>query len=192
MKMPCETPSTGPAAAIAAGLAAQIPELRTARLRLRAPRITDFYSYAGIVTGPRGAHFALTGRDEAWLDFNQMVAGWVLRGHGLWTVEDRQGGLLGFVLLGFDPEDPEPELGYIFSEAAEGQGYATEAATAVRDFAFGRLGWPTLVSFISPGNTRSIALAERLEAYPDGQIDDPAGGRTLIYRHPAPGGHQNA
>ena len=29
-------------------------------------------------------------------------------------------------------------------------------------------------------------------SYPDGQIDDPAGGRTLIYRHPAPGGHQNA
>lgn len=186
MKLPCETPSTGPAAQLAARVAAQVPVLTTKRLCLRAPRIGDFETYAAIVTGPRGRHFQITSRAEAWLDFSQMVAGWALRGHGLWSVEQRDGAaLLGFVLLGFDQEDPEPELGYIFTEAAEGHGFAAEAATAARNFAFDDLGWTTLVSFISPNNTRSLALAERLGARPDGQIDDADGATTLIYRHPA-------
>lgn len=181
--MPCETPATGAAASIAAGMAARIPSLTTQRLRLRAPAITDFPVYAEIVTGPRGAHFGISTRADAWLDFAQMVAGWTLRGHGLWTVEPLDGGtVLGFVLLGFDQEDPEPELGYIFTAAAEGHGLAFEAADRARRFAFDGLGWPTLVSFIDPANARSIRLAERLGAHLDGRIDD-ADGTTLIYRH---------
>ena len=183
--MACETPSTGPAVDILARLAAQIPVLRTERLVLRAPQVGDFATYAQIVTSERGSFIGITSREDAWYDFNQMVAGWMLRGHGVWSVATQDEELLGFVLLGFDPEDPEPELGYIFTEAAEGRGYATEAAIAARDFAYEALGWSTLVSFIDPQNTRSIAVAERLGARLDGQIEDPdKGDITLIYRHP--------
>ena len=61
----------------------------------------------------------------------------------------------------------------------------------MRDFAFGTLGWTTLVSFIDPENNRSIALAERLGAACDDRIDHPDGGLTLVYRHPAPGGQRH-
>ncbi len=186
----CEIPATGPAAQIAAQVAAQIPALETDRLILRAPRIQDFDTYAQIVTTPHGAHLDITSREEAWLDFAQMVAGWALRGHGIWSVETRSdAALLGFVLLSFDHEDPEPELGYVFTETAAGRGYATEAAIAVRDYAFDTLNWTTLASFIAPENTRSIALATRMGAALDGQIDYPDGSATLIYRHTAAAGH---
>ena len=178
---PCEQPSRGAAAAIAAGLAGQIPALETPRLRLRAPRIEDFAAYAEIATTARGTHIGgpMT-RTAAWLDFAQMVAGWTLRGHGVWSVERRTDGmLLGFVLIGFEPGDLEPELGYLFRAEAEGQGYAHEASAAARDFARDALGWDTVVSYVAPGNSRSIRLAERLGARrePEG-LDG-----TLVFRH---------
>ena len=112
-------------------------------------------------------------REDAWLDFAQMVAGWMLRGHGLWSVERRaDGALIGFVPLGFEPGDREPELGFLFLAEAEGQGYAREAAEAARDFAFGAssAGAP-LVSYVAPENLRSIRLAERLGARREPALD---------------------
>jgi RimJ/RimL family protein N-acetyltransferase len=185
MTLACERSVAGPAAALAARLAAQIPVLETARLRLRAPRIEDFPAYAGIVATERGVHVGgpLT-REEAWLDFAQMVAGWTLRGHGVWSVERRaDGALLGFVPLGFEPGDEEPELGFLFGAEAEGRGYAREAALAARDFAFGPLGWKTVVSYVAPQNDRSIRLAERMGARREPRTLDV----VLVFRHLARG-----
>ncbi|MDW4497299.1 GNAT family N-acetyltransferase [Sulfitobacter sp. D35] len=181
--LPCETPAQGPALHLAARVAGEIPEIWTERLLLCAPRIGDFPDYAEIVCGPRGKHFGSVSRDEAWLDFAQMVAGWVLRGHGLWTVTLRaDASRKGFVLLGFEPEDREPELGYMLCDGAEGEGYATEAAAAVRDHAARAYGWTTLVSYVARDNHRSAAVAERLGAVldPDALPDDD---ETLVYRH---------
>ena len=95
-----------------------------------------------------------------------------LRGHGLWTVEPLAGGApLGFVLIGFEPGDREPELVNLFRSTAEGQGHAFEAATAARDHARA-LGLPVLVGCIDPANTRSRRLTERLGAVRDGEVDD--------------------
>ena len=185
MTAPWERAPDGPAAGIAAGpaagIAAAIPELGTQRLRLRAPRIGDFAAYAGIATTERGVHIGgpMT-REEAWLDFVQLVAGWTLRGHGVWSVERRaDGALVGFVLIGLEPGDLEPELGFLFVAGAEGHGYAREAAAAARDFAHGALGWDTIVSYIAPENARSIRLAERLGARREARTE----GGALVFRH---------
>lgn len=184
-RLPCETPASGASARLARRVAAGVPVLVTERLRLRAPMTEDFATYAEIVLGPRGKHIGITSRDVAWLDFAQMVAGWTLRGHGVWTVEPKDGGeALGFVLLGFDQEDPEPELGYLFTGRAEGRGIASEAARAARDWAFAELGWKTLVSYVAEGNTRSAALAQRLGAKEDGRLSD-EDGDVIVYRYKA-------
>jgi RimJ/RimL family protein N-acetyltransferase len=178
----------GGAAAVAAErVAAAVPVLETARLRLRAPRISDFDAYAAIVCGPRGVHVGgPLDREEAWLDFAQMVAGWMLRGHGLWSVETRgDGHLVGFVPLNHEYGDPEAELGWLFVEAAEGQGYASEAARAARGFAFDRLGFATLVSYVAEGNARSERLARRLGAAPDA-ARHPLDPEVRVFRHPRP------
>ncbi len=73
-------------------------------------------------------------------------------------------------------------MGWVISADAEGSGFAQEAATAVRDYAFGTLRWKTLVSYISPGNARSIALARRLGGIEDGAVARPDPD-DLVYRY---------
>ena len=166
MTTPHEQTISGPAADFAAVLAAQLPVIESARLRLRTPRLEDFDAWAEILTGPAGPHLAGPfARDDAFTDFAAICGLWLLRGHGLWTVEPKPGGeVLGFVLIGFEPGDQEPELGYLFRPAAEGQGFATEAAAALRDFAFRALGMDRLVSYIDPEDLWSARGAERLGA----------------------------
>ncbi|QGY00441.1 N-acetyltransferase [Roseovarius faecimaris] len=187
--MYCETNPTGTAAGMAARFAALVPVLTTERLTLRAPQAADFALYAEIACGPRskGIGGPMT-RDEAWYDFATLASCWMLRGHGGWTITlTRTGAPIGFALIGAEPGDQAPELGYLLIEAQEGQGYATEAAEAVRDYAFGTLRLPELVSYIAPGNARSVAVAERLGAIRSGNVTYPEGDTpALVYRHPSP------
>ena len=71
----------------------------------------------------------------------------------------------------------ECELGYTFDPAAWGQGFATEAACCVRDYARDVLRLSYVVSAILPHNTRSRLVAERSGAQPAGQMD--VTGRTF-------------
>jgi RimJ/RimL family protein N-acetyltransferase len=184
MNAPHETPVPGPAADFAASLAARVPVIDTPRLRLRAPRLTDAPAWIAIFTGPDAPFLlgAMT-RDEAFRDFAATAGQWLLRGHGPWTVEDKaEGGVLGFVLIGFEPGDAEPELGYLFLPEARGRGLAFEAAQAARDHALNSLRLPSLVSYVAQGNTRSDLLAQRLGAWADGLC----GGCTVWRHHPLP------
>lgn len=184
MIAPHERPIPGSAAAFANALSAQLPRLETARLVLRAPALTDLEAWHEVLQGPAapwlGGPFT---RDESFAEFATSVGLWLLRGHGLWTVASRKRETLGFILLGFEPGDHEPELGFLFRPDAEGQGYAAEAARAARDHAFGALGWQSVVSYIAPDNARSIRLAERLGARRDPVAEAALGGGTLVYRH---------
>lgn len=192
MRHPWQMAPLGGAAQIARKISRQLPELRTARLLLRAPRINDFDAYSRIVTSDRGRYIGgpLT-QEEAWLDFNQLTAGWLLRGAGLWTVERNDGGApIGFVLLAHEFGDPEAELGFLFLPEGEGRGYAAEATRAARDVAFELLGWQTVVSYIDPANSRAIRLAETLGAVSDdaARMMLPEIDRCLVYRHVQPKG----
>ena len=167
----CETMPNGARAEIAARFAALVPALETERLTLRAVTPADFPIYADIMAGPSGAFMGGPfERDDAWWDFAQLASGWMLHGHGGWAVDLKDGTHIGFVLLGFEPGDEEPELGFLFAPEAEGKGYAFEASSAVKAFAFDTLNFNTLVSYIHPSNTRSIKLAKRLGAIQDGTV----------------------
>jgi hypothetical protein len=63
----------------------------------------------------------------------------------------------------------ECELGYTFDPAVWGQGFATEAARCVRDYARDVLRWSYAVSAILPQNVRSRRVSERGGASFDGQ-----------------------
>ena len=65
----------------------------------------------------------------------------------------------------------ECELGYTFDPAVWGQGFATEAARCVRDYARDVLRWSSAVSAILPQNVRSRSVAERGGAGAAGQMD---------------------
>ncbi len=164
--------------------AQSIPKLTTARLILRAPVFDDFPVYARFLASPRskgmGGPYGLR---EAWGIFCHDVAGWTLFGHGALTVDLRGTGIsVGQVGINHGPLFPDKELGWFVFEDHEGQGYATEAAAALRDWAGRALGVDNLVSYIDPKNTRSIAVAERLGAIldPYAHKQDPG---DLVFRH---------
>jgi RimJ/RimL family protein N-acetyltransferase len=190
MKIACETPSTGVAANIAQSFAALVPVLKTDRLILRAPRVEDFAVYAETACSDRGAGIGgPMNRADAWWDFVQLASGWMLHGHGGWTIEGRETGeTLGFVLIGLEPGDQEPELGYLLGAKAEGRGIAQEAARAVLAFARDTLKCKTLVSYIDAANARSIRVAERLGAQRDGDVTF-EGETALVCRHNLTGAH---
>jgi RimJ/RimL family protein N-acetyltransferase len=54
------------------------------------------------------------------------------------------------------------ELGYDFRSAYWNQGFATEATTAVRNYAFGVLQLPQLISLICVENLASKRVAEKI------------------------------
>ncbi len=179
--IPHEIPIPGPAAGFAAALAAQLPVIETARLRLRAPRLQDFDAWAEILCGPAGPHLGGPfDRDDAFTEFAASCGTWLLRGFGPWAVERKAGGdILGFVVIGFEPGDQEPELGYLFRPMAEGHGYATEAALAVRSHASATLGINRLVSYIAPENAASARVARRLGATHEGEHE---GSQVWLHR----------
>ena len=58
--------------------------------------------------------------------------------------------------------DPEVEIGYDIRSDHWGRGIATEAAGAVRDFAFEQLRLPRVISLIRPDNVASRRVAEKV------------------------------
>ncbi len=88
------------------------------------------------------------------------------RGLGVWAVVEKSSGeTIGYCGLFFFPDvcgQPEIEIGYRLARSHWGRGYATEAARAVRDYAFQTLNVQRLIALIDPENTASIRVAEKL------------------------------
>ncbi|MBT54744.1 MAG: GNAT family N-acetyltransferase [Mameliella sp.] len=184
MTAPCERHIPGPGARAAARLGGRLPILDTRRLQLRGPRIYDFDAYAGILCSDRAVHMGGPAtRDAAWADFTNYTACWLLHGFGLWTIDASTTPSAGFALLGFEYEDPEPEMGIFLTPEVEGQGYAFEALEAVRSHAFDVLGWDSVVSYVAPENIRCIALMTRLGARRDAVAEADLTDQTHVYRH---------
>lgn len=163
-----------------------IPRLETPRLVLRAPRAEEFEAYAALFASERAVHMGRRGRNAAWKEFAAELGHWPLFGFGPWHLERKSdGALVGAVSLLRHVSYPETEIGWHLYDGFEGHGYAEEAARTARDWAFGQLGLPTLVSYIDAENSRSIALAERLGAVLDPQAKGEEEG-DLVYRHPSP------
>ncbi len=145
-----------------------IPDLATARLRLRAFRAADLDAFAAMQTEPEVMRHIGTGlprsREETWRGMEAFLGQWVLRGYGIFALEDAQGRFVGRAGILHPFDWPEPELAYALDRPFWGIGLATEAATAIRDWAFATFGFPRLASFIRPDNIASIRLAARIGA----------------------------
>lgn len=165
-------------------MAESIPTLHTGRLILRAPVFEDFAAFRELMASPRsdgmGGPFD---ERQAWGMFCQDIAQWHLFGHGGLMIDLRTTDeCVGEVAINHGPLFPEKELGWMIYDGFEGQGYATEAAAALRDWAFANLGVTTLVSSIDPRNAASIAVAKRLGATLDPDAPRPHPD-DVIYRH---------
>jgi RimJ/RimL family protein N-acetyltransferase len=84
-------------------------------------------------------------------------------GFGLWHVARKtDGAAIG--LCGLLKRDtlPDVDLGYAYLPEFRGQGYAYEAAAATLEHAARKFGLRRVIAVVSPGNTSSIGLLEKL------------------------------
>src|SRR5581483_737203 len=146
-----------------------IPTLTTERLRLRGFQAGDLDAYATMQAKPKVMRYMVMGRpsarDEVWRTMLMALGSWALRGYGMWACERINGGAFVVSVGIFHPLNwPEPEIAYSLDEPFWHQGFATETATATRDWFFGHFPPMRAASFIRPDNHASKRVAERLGA----------------------------
>lgn len=141
--------------------------IETPRLALREMSMADIGFVSTMLADPEGMRYypAPLSRSEA--------EGWIERqqrryredGHGLWLDECRRSrqpvGQVGLALQDVDGVR-EHEIAYLIHRPFWRQGFATEAASATRDHAFGCLRLRRVVSLIRPQNRPSQGVARKL------------------------------
>jgi RimJ/RimL family protein N-acetyltransferase len=180
--------------------------LSTDRLCLRpsAPRdaeaLYDLFADPEVMYGLGKEPVSALGEVRAMIE--EAIVGWTTDGLGPFVLEtdasDRQvvgqAGLMIFDRRDWTPSSwasagrhAQPELGWALIRAYWGNGYATEAAAAIRDWAHESQSIDRLVSLISSDNVRSQRVAERLGAIPTATVT-PADSRreTVVWRHRRP------
>jgi len=142
--------------------------LETPRLLLRPMDAADLDALLGIFTDPK-----VMASFDGILFQRADMEGWLQRnldhqqefGYGLFSVIRKADRVLigdcGLEHMAMDGV-AVAELGYDFRSDAWNQGYATEAAAAVRDYAFHVLRLPQLISLIRIGNLASQRVAEKV------------------------------
>ncbi|HTA47835.1 MAG TPA: GNAT family N-acetyltransferase [Verrucomicrobiae bacterium] len=140
--------------------------LETPRLILREFSADDVDSLGEVLSDPETMRFYPAALDRAG------VEEWIARncrryakdGHGLWAMLLKTSGeLIGDCGLTVQPVDStdEIEIGYHVRRDHWGQGLATEAARACRDYGFARLPVDHIISLIRPENLPSRRVAEK-------------------------------
>ncbi|NUT21164.1 MAG: GNAT family N-acetyltransferase [Hamadaea sp.] len=162
-------------------------EIKTGRLLLRSWRDADLDPWAEMNADPEvRAHLGpLLSREQAAASIRYFQEGIDRDGFGFWAVEVLETG--EFVgMCGLDAVDEEApvdgvEIGWRLARSAWGHGYATEAARAVLDYGFDRLGLAEILSITAVGNVRSQAVMRRLGMSAYTEFDDD-GVRQVVFR----------
>ena len=142
--------------------------VETERLTLRHLQLTDVNPLMDIFGDAEVMHFGDGVQTREWVNawLRTCRENYRRYGFGLYTVVERStGDVIGYCGLYYYDDvngQVEIEIGYRLKRAAWGHGYATEAARAVRDFAFQTLHIRRLVALIDPDNVSSIRVAEKI------------------------------
>ena len=144
-----------------------IPQLETQRLILREFRESDLDAYAEMCGDPEVMRYIGTGKPlsrwESWRNMAMMLGHWQLRGYGMWAVEERSNNEMIGRIGCWQPEGWTGfEIGWTLRQAYWGRGLATEGAKAAMHYASEELQQSHVISLISPDNTASKRVAEKL------------------------------
>ena len=86
-------------------------------------------------------------------------------GYGMWSVFDRESGLL-IGRAGIEQKEELPEMGYMIAPEFQRKGYATEVCTEILSYAENVLGMQQVRAVVHRENTASIKLCEKLGFVP--------------------------
>jgi RimJ/RimL family protein N-acetyltransferase len=162
--------------------------ITTERLVLRRWRDEDRAPYAQLCADPEVMRWigdgSVASPQEASAAIDRYETSWEEDGFGLFALEDRATaalvGFAGLAVPNFLPEVlPAVEIGWRLGRTWWGRGLATEAAAAVRDDAFDRVGLDRLVSIHQVGNDASARIMEKLGMSPYLDTVHPTVGRAV-------------
>ena len=141
----------------------------TERLFLRHFHILDAEAMQRVFGDPEVMRFGDGAQTKEWVDawlrtcLERYYRTW---GFGPYAVVEKHSqDLIGYCGLFYFPDingQPEVEIGYRLVRSAWGRGYATESASAIRNYAFTTLGIKRLIAIIDPSNAASIRVAEKI------------------------------
>ena len=176
-------------------------EIVTERLRLRTWRDSDLEPFAALNADPEVMRYFPETLDRAASDalVGRINAHFERHGFGPWVLEvpgvTECAGFVGLMVPTFEAHfTPCIEIGWRLARPYWGKGYATEAAAAALDYAFGVLQADEVVAITVPANRPSRAVMERLRMVhdADGDFDHPnlpeghALQRHVLYRKSRP------
>ncbi len=168
---------------------ANVYDIRTDRLLMRRWRRQDRAPFAALNADPEVMrHFpGLLDRVQSDTAVDRYLTHFEDTGFGLWALERLDdGAFLGFTGLNPMPEgvpgEGDLEIGWRLARHAWHHGYATEAARAAVDAAFGPLRLPRLWSMTAVTNTPSQAVMRRIGMREHGHFDHPRIPRGHVLR----------
>ncbi len=143
--------------------------IRTDRLLMRRWRDSDREPFAELNGDPDTLRFfpKTLSRAESDAFVDLIESRFESQGYGLWALEvAATGEFIGFTGLNAMPEGVPGtggvEIGWRLARTAWHHGYATEAARAARDVAFGGIGLPEIWSMTAVLNEPSMAVMRRI------------------------------
>ncbi|WP_206064116.1 GNAT family N-acetyltransferase [Oleiagrimonas sp. C23AA] len=152
------------------------PRIDTERLVLRPPTAQDFEAWAAFQADPVAMAFmgGARSRAQAWRHFIAAVGAWVVQGHSLFSIIERESRQWIGTTGAWQPEGwAGLEVGWCIARRFQRRGYALEAAGAARDWAFAHLQVDEVVHYIPPGHDASRAVATRLGSQCRQRVDMP-------------------
>ncbi|MCR4950317.1 MAG: GNAT family N-acetyltransferase [Solobacterium sp.] len=159
--------------------------METNRLLLREMNPDDFQALFLVLGAPENMrHYPYTFDEQhvkAWIERN--INRYRKDGFGLWAVcLKRSGEMIGDCGLTLQNINGKtlPEIGYHIRRDCQKQGYASEAAEAVRDWAFRNTDHPVLYSFCKYTNVPSIKTAESIGMHFVCEYPDETNGTTHV------------
>ena len=152
--------------------------IETKRLILREMSFDDFDSLKAIISDPINMKYYEQPYDDTgvtrWINWN--LTNYQTYGFGLWAcILKETGEMIGDcgVTMQFINKKIRPEIGYHFNLNYHNQGYATEAAQAVKEYIFKNTTFKELYTYTTKENLPSRRVAEKngmifIEEYVDG------------------------
>jgi RimJ/RimL family protein N-acetyltransferase len=139
--------------------------IETPRLILRPPTQEDLQDWVKFAADEKTMQHlgGVQPASMAWRSLMTMIGSWAAYQYAMFSVIEKSSGQWIGRIGPWQPLDwPGQEVGWGLHAQYWHHGYASEAAAASIDWAFGHLNWPEVIHTISAENVASIALAEKL------------------------------
>lgn len=142
-----------------------MPEIETARVRLRQLNLDDLDALFGIYSNSEVMKYVGKGartKDETLAALIKMIEHWK-HGFGMWAIIHKDNSkFTGRCGLCFLDNTPEIELGYTLDKPYWNMGLATEASLAILKYGFEQIGLKRIVAIARPENLASQRVMQKV------------------------------